>query len=69
MAAFFRRRLPLDPEADRINSAREAAAALKERHERAARLLELNEYVNEAVKGLKAKGSKAPISRRSSSRA
>jgi len=34
--------------------------ALTIRHERAARLLELNEHVNEAVKGLKAKGLESP---------
>lgn len=35
-------------------------AALEERRARAAKLLELNEYVNEAVKGLKAKGLESP---------
>lgn len=35
-------------------------AALEKRRARAARLLELNEYVNEAVKGLKAKGLESP---------
>jgi ParB family chromosome partitioning protein len=34
--------------------------ALEERRARAAKLLELNEYVNEAVKGLKAKGLESP---------
>ena len=36
------------------------AAALEIRHARAAKVLELNEYVNEAVKGLKAKGLESP---------
>ena len=36
------------------------AAALEVRKERAAKLLELNELVNEAVKGLKAKGLESP---------
>jgi ParB family chromosome partitioning protein len=35
-------------------------AAIEERRARAAKLLELNEYVNEAVKGLKAKGLESP---------
>ncbi len=35
-------------------------AALEERRARAARLLELNEYVNEAVKALKARGLESP---------
>ncbi|MBM4194487.1 MAG: chromosome partitioning protein ParB [Gemmatimonadetes bacterium] len=35
-------------------------AALEVRKARAAKLLELNEYVNEAVKGLKAKGLESP---------
>ena len=34
--------------------------ALEERRARAAQLLELNEHVNEAVKGLKAKGLESP---------
>jgi len=34
--------------------------AIEERRARAAKLLELNEYVNEAVKGLKAKGLESP---------
>jgi len=36
------------------------SVALEERRARAAKLLELNEYVNEAVKGLKAKGLESP---------
>ncbi len=36
------------------------SVALAERRARAAKLLELNEYVNEAVKGLKAKGLESP---------
>lgn len=35
-------------------------AAIEERRARAAKLLELNEHVNEAVKGLKAKGLESP---------
>ncbi len=35
-------------------------AALETRRERAAKLLEMNEYVNEAVKGLKEKGLESP---------
>ncbi len=35
-------------------------AALETRKERAAKLLEMNEYVNEAVKGLKEKGLESP---------
>jgi ParB family chromosome partitioning protein len=35
-------------------------AAIEERRTRAAKLLELNEHVNEAVKGLKAKGLESP---------
>lgn len=36
------------------------SVALEERRARAAKLLELNEHVNEAVKGLKAKGLESP---------
>ena len=50
---------PILKRIDQFSSAK-LPAALAERRERAAKLLELNEYVNEAVKALKARGLESP---------
>ena len=50
---------PILKRIDQFQSAK-LSVALEERRARAAKLLELNEYVNEAVKGLKAKGLESP---------
>ena len=50
---------PILKRIDQFQSAK-LSVALEERKARAAKLLELNEYVNEAVKGLKAKGLESP---------